>query len=77
MIKIVKKGKLPKTYKALFRAKCDKCNCEFEFEMEDFTKIERRIDGYYFIACPCCGYEVVGKYNDFNPQQVEVKNEGK
>ena len=76
MIKIIKEGKLPIKSKVIFTAKCDKCNCEFQFEQEDFTKIERRIDGYHFIACPCCSYEIVGKYEDFNPNVVEDKEDG-
>lgn len=72
MIKIIKEGKLLKGNKILFRAKCDRCGCEFEFEIEDFTKIERRLNGDYFINCPYCDYELRGKYEHFNPQVIEV-----
>ena len=72
MIKIIKEGKLPKTYKRLYTATCDKCNCEFEFEDEDFTRIEKRLNGFYYIKCPYCGYEIQGKYEYFKPQLIEV-----
>lgn len=80
MIKIIKEGKLPKPQKTLFTVNCNKCNCEFEFEMEDFTKIERTVRsldgcGRYFIKCPYCNYEIMGKYEYFNPRRVEIDTE--
>ena len=77
MIKIIRKSRLPKTYKTLFTVECNKCKCEFEFENEDFTKKEKSIDGNCYINCPSCGYEIVGKYEYFNPRLIEVKKKGK
>ena len=77
MIKIIKEGKLPKVYKRIYTATCDKCKCEFEFEDEDFTRVEKRFDGNYFINCPFCGYEIAGGYNYFKPQLIEVSEENK
>lgn len=76
MIKITKEGKLPKKDKILFTAKCSRCNCEFEFEIEDFTKIEKRLNGDYFINCPYCNYEIQGKYEYFNPKVIAINMEG-
>lgn len=77
MIKIIKEGKVPKNYKTIFNAKCEKCNCEFEFEYDDFTRIEKRFDGNYYIKCPCCNHEITGKRQYFNPQSIEVDRNDK
>lgn len=77
MIKIIRNGRLSKTYKTLFTVECDECHCEFEFENEDFTKNEKRIGGNCYINCPSCGYEIVGVYGYFNPRLIEVKKRGK
>lgn len=77
MIKIIKEGKLPtKIYKTVFTTKCTKCGCEFEFEREDFDKVERCIAGNYYITCSYCNYEIAGKYEYFKPHIIEVDNDG-
>ena len=36
-----------------FTATCDKCNCTFEYELED---VSYSASGIYYIHCPKCGY---------------------
>lgn len=58
MIKITKPGNQPISKDVIYQEICFECGCEFECEIEDFTKIERSPDGYAYINCPCCGKEV-------------------
>lgn len=78
MIKIISKSRPHKIYKPLFTVECNKCHCEFEFELEDFTKKGIYLGGdCFYINCPSCGYEIVGNYEYFNPRLIEVKKKGK
>lgn len=36
-----------------FTATCDKCNCTFEYELED---VSYSGSGIYYVDCPQCGY---------------------
>ncbi len=72
MIKILKDGKPIKTCEIIYSTVCDKCGCEFEFEVEDFVWMERRINGACAIRCPHCTYEIRGAYQTFNPRKEEV-----
>ena len=76
MIKITKDGKLPTEQKILFNAKCDICGCEFEFGLEDFVKIEKRINGNYTVVCPQCGHEIQAKAEYFNPRIITLDESG-
>ena len=49
MIRIVKNGQ------TTFAARCDRCLCDFEYELADLSKKR----GYAeYISCPCCGQDV-------------------
>ena len=76
MVKITKEGKLPTEQKILYNAKCDICGCEFEFELEDFAKIEKRINGNYTVVCPQCGHEIQAKAEYFNPRIITLDESG-
>lgn len=59
MIRILKEGNLPKTEKVIYRATCLYCDCQFEFDIDDCKEIERRLDGYMIIECPCCHKDII------------------
>lgn len=37
---------------------CPHCQCEFQFNPEDIIKREKRLGGYAWVKCPCCGEEI-------------------
>ena len=51
MIKILEVGKI-------FKARCPKCNCLFQYEKEDIQIKEANGDEYSIIECPQCGKEI-------------------
>lgn len=53
MIEILKHG-IPTGAKRRFSISCPFCFCKFNFEDEDITSKEKRLDGYSYIACPEC-----------------------
>lgn len=59
-IKIIKEGrkKIP-----IYGARCSFCECEFEFNKEDFTELYERVDRFGLIQCPHCGNDVTFKTN--------------
>ena len=69
MIKIIKEGKIPKPKKYIYKEKCSVCGCEFEFEIEDCIAIERRINGFMTVDCPCCKNHIPTK--GVNHREVE------
>lgn len=56
MIKIIKNGDIPKKYKTIYKTECENCGCEFEFELEDCSRVAR--NGEIVIECPCCKKEL-------------------
>lgn len=54
-IKIIKEGK---NKKAVYRAKCSNCDCEFEFNKEDAFFGEDRDSKYLTINCPHCEVKI-------------------
>lgn len=55
-MKIIKKGKIPKTTE---RFACSNCGCVFECEKGEYTYHSYQRDGYYYEAkCPTCGTKV-------------------
>lgn len=80
MINILKEGKLPTKIQYVFKEKCRKCGCEFEFAMEDceYVKYDRSdiYKRYYLIICPYCKSNITGS-NIFDLECREVEVEGK
>lgn len=54
MVKIIKEGKIPTSYLTIYKTECSRCNCVFEFTLDECTSMERRLDGDVTIECPCC-----------------------
>lgn len=56
-IKIIKEGSKKKK-KDVYEATCEKCDCIFEYNIEDVESKDR--DSYgkwcFIIKCPCCGH---------------------
>ena len=51
MIKILEVGKI-------FKARCPKCSCLFQYEKEDIRVNKLDEDEYSVITCPQCGKEI-------------------
>ena len=61
MIKILKEGKIQKPIRIIYKKKCYKCDCEFEFETEDCEYIDKRMgERFYSIKCPFCKHTLFG-----------------
>ena len=54
-IKIIKEGKKKI---AVYRVKCNSCDCEFEFNKEDAFFGEDRDGKYFTINCPHCEMKI-------------------
>ena len=65
-MKILKKGKKIPTIFKIYKATCDKCGCEFEF---DQNEIERGCDIHSsnYVMCPnsSCGHIIFEKEFEF------------
>lgn len=72
MIKIIKKGKKPIKTKIIYTIKCPYCDCEFECDNEDFTKVEKAINGKRWIKCPCCDKELCLFSDDYTTREEEI-----
>ena len=74
MFKILKEGKLTKTT-VIYKDKCKKCGCEFEFDDEYITKSDKSLDQNLTYKCPYCGKEITKKYDQIEKQETveEVK----
>lgn len=72
MIKITKIGKNLTKTKIIYTITCPECGCEFECEAEDFTKIEKAINGKRWIKCPCCNKELCLYPDDYTTREEEV-----
>lgn len=54
-IKIIKEGSKKKK-KDVYEATCEKCDCIFEYNIEDVESKDKYSNGWVFIIkCPCCG----------------------
>ena len=73
-IKIIKEGK---DKKAVYRAKCSNCDCEFEFNKEDAFFGEDRDSKYLTINCPHCEVKIYSWHvNPYRYDINECKMEG-
>ena len=61
MIKIIKDGQKD------FIANCSICRCEFSYQTEDIRGSS--------VACPCCGFYVSHRENNFKRQSSVEDNE--
>ena len=61
MIKIIKDGQRD------FIANCGICGCEFSYQIEDIKASS--------VACPCCGFYVSHRENNFKRQSSVEDNE--
>lgn len=75
MITIIKKGIPPKQYKIIYTTKCENCDCEFEFELEDCSRVERSLNGYINIECPCCKEKLERMKGYLKAREVEVTDD--
>lgn len=75
MIKILKEGKVPVKTKCIFKQKCNRCGCEFEFEVEDCNFIGKNINArVYSITCPLCRFSITGSHiYDLEYREVKVE----
>lgn len=71
MIKILKEGVVPKPKRLIYKATCNYCGCEFEFETEDCLNAERHPDGYITVECPCCCHHVSRKRKQLESWEIE------
>ena len=71
MIKILKEGVIPKPKRIIYKATCNYCGCEFEFETEDCLFIERRLNGNIVIDCPCCEKHINYKHENLEYREEE------
>jgi len=55
-MKIIKLGKIKFT-ELVYKATCDKCGCEFEFDDTDVEEKESSLS-YKKVRCPCCSRKV-------------------
>lgn len=69
MIEILKHGMFTRT-KRRFSISCPFCLCKFNFEDEDITAKEKRLNGYSYIACPEC--KKIIKFSE-NEHQIGIK----
>lgn len=65
-IKIIKEGKRKI---AVYGAKCYYCDCEFEFNKEDFSEVCDRADHFGQIKCPHCAKDVTFS---LNPKRYDI-----
>lgn len=72
MVKIIKNGKKPIKTKVIYTIKCSYCDCEFECEAEDFTKVEKAINGKRWIKCPCCDKELCLYPDNYTTREEEI-----
>lgn len=75
MIRILKQGKTPAPTKIIYITSCPKCDCEFEFELEDCKAIERCLNGKLALDCPCCGYELNISRAKFTSREEEIRED--
>lgn len=76
MIKILKEGKKPKLPKMIYRTSCKLCDCEFEFTLNECLSIEKRIDGYMIIKCPCCSNAIkCSRLNTIQRESVDKQED--
>ena len=71
MVRILKPGKIVKK-KTICKLTCPYCGCEFEFEVEDFHKIEKKLDGDAWINCPWCHKEIKVKRSELETREEEI-----
>lgn len=75
MIRILKQGKTPAPTKVIYTTSCPKCNCKFEFEVEDCRAVERCWDGKLFLECPCCGYSLSPRRTTLQSREEEIRED--
>lgn len=70
-IKIIKEGKVEEP--PIYRSKCIKCGCEFEFSLEDAHQefLFGRFTSYVFLPCPYCGKMVFNYEGPINSKKNE------
>lgn len=73
MIKILKDGVIPKQKKLIFKTTCKNCDCEFEFELEDCSRVEKSLNGHITVGCPCCYARVIRARNELEAREEEIK----
>ena len=75
MIKILKDGVVKKDtlIHFIYNATCDKCGCEFEFEIEDIKSQERHPGGKKTIECPYCHKDITKSSFDYREVEVEIE----
>ena len=78
MFRILKEGKLTKTT-VIYKDKCKRCGCEFEFDNDYITKSDKSLDPDLTYKCPYCGAEITKKYDEIEKQEIveEIKPEKK
>lgn len=72
MIKILKYGVIPKPTKIIYKATCQHCSCEFEFETEDIKSQEKHFGGNITVECPCCHTNITQPSSKYENRLVEV-----
>ena len=60
MIKIIEEGQRN------FIAKCPNCGCKFSYQLRDI--------GLGCVNCPCCGYYVAHKLDEYTSRTTETEN---
>lgn len=58
MTRIIKNGKTN------FTARCERCLCDFEYELSDLSKKHGYVE---YIRCPCCGLDI--RHNPITNEQ--------
>jgi len=73
MINILKEGNNPDKKRIIYKTVCNSCECEFEFEIEDCSKVEKCLDGRIYITCPCCFKELSIKRSFLEYREEKIK----
>ena len=64
-MKIIKEGKLKLEFKYNYQSKCDRCDCKFDFLIEDIHESSNGTEEK-FIRCPWCASKIsIGNLNDY------------
>lgn len=71
MINILKQGTLPPITKIIYKTVCNKCGCEFEFDVED-AMVERRPNGNMSVKCPHCEHLIKNKRDSFESRELKI-----
>lgn len=68
MLKILKRGKVPKSKRIIYKKTCEFCGCEFEFDDKRLYRFNRKTGNLNnkYIKCPTCHANLLVKRDDID-----------